>query len=209
MSFWKYVKKGAFTVARKSCFSKYFKNTDRDTSHSRDGSLSCDSNFERTVGIACESKPICEFIVTRIGTSIENWLRIASELNHVSRHYCMDSHRDSVGDATPPRLKVATDTATSTASRLQCRLPPQRTSFCIATTFVPSRLLFFCIASPFFWHRKYFFPSRLFYFSSRLLFFASRLLFFCIADYRFSIGTTFFHHGYLFCIVTTFFLHRD
>ena len=65
---------GAFTVARKSCFSEYLKNTDRDVSvrHYGDGSSSCHSNFERTVGIACESQPISDFIKTRIATSIEN-----------------------------------------------------------------------------------------------------------------------------------------
>ena len=65
---------GAFTVARKSCFSEYLKNNDRDVSvrHYGDGSSICDSNFERTVGIACESQLISDFIETRIETSIKN-----------------------------------------------------------------------------------------------------------------------------------------
>ena len=110
--FWKdhfcfYTSLSALIKARKSCFSEYCKNTDRDATHYRDGSSSWNSDFERIVGIAGESHPISDFIETRIATSIQKRLRIAWELNYVT-FFHRDWHRDLHRLTTPMQLTSAT-----------------------------------------------------------------------------------------------------
>ena len=56
---------GAFASGKRIVFF------DRDVSHYRDDGSNCDLNFEKTVGIACESQSDCGSIVTRNATRME------------------------------------------------------------------------------------------------------------------------------------------